>query len=149
MHVYSTPFYIVVVCLEKSLNLNLHVCSVTKLVGVVRTVGRVSLVCIIVMTVPVYGVDRSFWVFKCWGTFLHCIHRPTNSLAACTHMHTQPGIAKLRKVLQLREEWVWRQGHQLPSEEAGEEGEEEEKVRLRACIFYLNFQAICKQRVRV
>ena len=38
--------------------------SVTKLSGVVRTVGRVSLVCSIVTTVPIYGVDRSFWLFQ-------------------------------------------------------------------------------------
>ena len=85
----------------------------------------------------------------CWGTFLHCIHRPTNSLAACTHMHTQPGVADLREVLQMREDWVQSQAHQQPAEEAGEEGEEEEKVRLRACVFYLNFQGIRKQTVRV
>ena len=33
--------------------------SVTKLCGVIRTVGKVSLVCIVVTTVPEYGVDRS------------------------------------------------------------------------------------------
>ena len=66
-------------------------------------------------------------------------------------MHTQPGIADLRKVLQLREDWVRRQAssHQQPAEEVEEEGEEEEKVRLRACVFYLNFQGICKQTVCV
>ena len=64
-------------------------------------------------------------------------------------MHTQPGIADLRELLQLREEWVRGQAHQQPAEEVEEEGEEEEKVRLRACVFYLNFQAIRKQTVRV
>ena len=76
------------------------------------------------------------------GGILHCIHRPTNSLAACTHMHTQPGIADLRKVLQLREDWVRGQAHQQPAEEVEEEEEEEEEVRLRACVFYPQFQAL-------
>ena len=39
--------------------------SVTKLSGVVRTVGRVSLVCSIVTTVPVYGAFGYFKLKKC------------------------------------------------------------------------------------
>ena len=63
-------------------------------------------------------------------------------------MHTQKGIADLREVLQMREDWVWGQAssHQQPTE-VEEEGEEEEKVRLS--VFYLNFQSICKQTVCV
>ena len=58
----------------------------------------------------------------CW-TFLH---RPTNSPAACTHMHTQPGMSDLREVLHDRENWVGDQASRLrPAEETGEE---EEKV---------------------
>ena len=54
-------------------------------------------------------------------------------------MHTQPGVADLRKVLQLREDWVRGQAssHQQPAEEVEEEGEEEKQVRLRACMCML------------
>ena len=61
-------------------------------------------------------------------------------------MHTQPGIADLRKVLQLREDWVRGQAHQQPAEEVEEEEEEEEEVRLRACVFYPQFQALSMGR---
>ena len=55
-----------------------------------------------------------------------------DSLAACIHIHTQPGISALREVLDRRERLLWCQQQQQPEEETGEEGEEEEKVRLRA-----------------
>ena len=70
------------------------------------------------------------------------IHRPTNLLAACTHMHTQNNITDLRNVLQQREDWVRGQAHQQPAEEVEEEGEEVEQVRLRACVLYPQFQAL-------
>ena len=57
-------------------------------------------------------------------------------------MHTQPCLVKLREVLKVREEWIWRQARQQPAEEVQEE---EEKVRLRACILYPEFQAIRMQ----
>ena len=62
-------------------------------------------------------------------------------------MHTQPGIADLRKILQLREDLVRGQAssHQQPAEEMEKEGEEEEQVRLRAFVFYPQFQAILMQ----
>ena len=68
-------------------------------------------------------------------------------------MHTQPCLVKLREVLKLREDWIWRQARQQPAEEVEEEEEkveeEEEKVRLRACILYPEFQAIRMQTVHV
>ena len=57
-------------------------------------------------------------------------------------MHTQPCLVKLREVLKVREEWIWKQARQQPAEEVQEE---EEKVRLRACILYPEFQAIRMQ----
>ena len=62
-------------------------------------------------------------------------------------MHTQPGIVDLRKILQLREDLVRGQAssHQQLAEEMEEEGEEEEQVRLRAFVFYPQFQAILMQ----
>ena len=114
-----------------------------------------SLVCIIVTIVPKYSVIiRSFSAFQvedvcCVGEhFFICIHRPTNSLAACTHMHIQKSIKDLRNVLQKREDWVRGQAQQ-PEEEVEEEGEEEEQVRLRACVFYPRFQAILMQIVHM
>ena len=76
------------------------------------------------------------------------LHRPTNSLAACTHMHIQNSITDPRAVLQEREDWVRGQAQQ-PAEEVEEEGEEEEQVRLRACVLYPQFQAILMQTVHV
>ena len=61
-------------------------------------------------------------------------------------MHTQPCLVKLREVLKLREDWIWRQARQQPAEQVEEE---EEKVRLRACILYPEFQAIRMQTVHV
>ena len=61
-------------------------------------------------------------------------------------MHTQPCLVKLREVLKLREDWIWRQARQQPAEEVEEE---EEKVRLRACILYPEFQAIRMQTVHI
>ena len=103
---------------------------------------RVSVVCSTVTTVPMHGVDRS-GISSVGRHFLQCLHRPTNSPAACTHMHTQPGIAGLREVLQLREDWIRGQAHQQAEEEVEEEGEEqeEEQVRLRACVFYPHDQS--------
>ena len=63
-----------------------------------------------------------------------------DSLAACIHIHTQPGISALREVLDRRESALWRYARrQQAEEETGEEGEEEEKVRHEACVFYLHF----------
>ena len=75
---------------------------VTKLCGGIRALRGVSLVCIIVTIVPKYSVNfiRSFSAFQvedvcCVGEhFFICVHRPTNSLAACTHMHTQKCITE-------------------------------------------------------
>ena len=64
-----------------------------------------------------------------------------DSLAACIHIHTQPGISALREVLDRRERALWNYARrrQQPEEETGEEGEEEEKVRHGACVFYPHF----------
>ena len=63
-------------------------------------------------------------------------------------MHIQKNITDLRNILQKREDWVRGQAQQ-PEEEVEEEGEEEEQVRLRACVFYPQFQAILMQIVHV
>ena len=62
------------------------------------------------------GVDRqTFGYFKVEenvfgrGTFLHCIPRPINPLAACSHMHTWPVISDPREVHWEREDTVWEQ----------------------------------------
>ena len=60
-------------------------------------------------------------------------------------MHTQPGISNLREVLRDRENWIWRKAsRQRPAEESGEEGEEEEKVRL---VYFILISRVssCKQ----
>ena len=107
--------------------------------------GSVSLVCIIVMIVSMVWIEK-VGIFqveeKCvlLGTLLQCIHGPTDSLAACTHIHTQPGITDLRSVLHNREKrFYWRGYHDRGEEEAEEEEEEEEKVRHRAYVFYPHF----------
>ena len=47
--------------------------------------------------------------------------------------------------------WVWSQGDKLLQEVdvAGEEKEEEEQVRLRACVLYPQFQTILMQTIHV
>ena len=64
-------------------------------------------------------------------------------------MHTQPGIADLRKILQLREDLVREQAssHQQPAEEMEKEGEEEEQVRL--VYFTLNSRLFSCKTIHV
>ena len=62
-------------------------------------------------------------------------------------MHTRPVISDPREVHWEREDTVWEQAsHQRHTEEAGEEGEEEEKVRL---VYFTLIPRIslCKQYV--
>ena len=141
-----------VVCLGKPLDLDLHVFIVSQsFVGGIRASQGVSLVCINVTIIP--KNSRSFSAFQVedvccvGGHFFICIHRPTNSLTACTHMHIQKSITDLRNVLQEREDWVWSQCGKLLVEV--HEGEEEEQVRLRACVLYPQFQAILMQIIHV
>ena len=118
----------IVVYLEKS---NLHVCIASQSLVGGQNCGKgasSSQYC--------YNSSHAWCISSVGRRFLQCVHRPTNSPAACTHMHTQPGIAGLREVLQLREDWIRGQAHQQPEEEVEEEGEEEEQVRLRPCVFY-------------
>ena len=113
----------------------------------VRTVGRVYHRLALLLHFPyIYmGVDRQSRR-KCVGGHFYIVyvHRPINPLAACSHMHTRPGLSDLREVLQEREDTVQEQAsHQWHTEEAGEEGEEE-KVRL---VYFTPRISLCKQYV--